>query len=98
MPVPFFMSSAGFGLRVASSVIGRFAFPGAQEDHREDSQCFRDEDLCPISPGQPDRVQICLEGPSLTYELYAGKPARLGRTFSSATGLPCSRRPPSSVS
>jgi alpha-glucosidase (family GH31 glycosyl hydrolase) len=87
VPVPFFMSSAGFGVRVASTAIGRLAFPGAQEDEQDD-QCFRDEDLCPISEGRPDRVQICLEGSSLKYELYAGSPTRLTRAWSSAIGRP----------
>ena len=87
VPVPFFMSSAGFGIRVASTAIGRVAFPGAEED-REDSQCFRDEDLCPISQSRPDRIQICMEGPTLTYDVYAGSPARLTRTWTAATGRP----------
>jgi alpha-D-xyloside xylohydrolase len=93
VPVPFFMSSAGFGVRVASTAIGRFAFPGAQEDQQDD-QCFRDEDLCPIAEGRPDRIQICQEGPSLTYDVYAGSPARLTRTWSAATGRPLLPPPP----
>src|SRR5262249_36015746 len=65
-PVPFFSSTAGWGLRLDTQRIAGLAFPGSQGG----SGCqFRAGTQC-VVPALADRAEGCVNGPRLRQDLY----------------------------
>lgn len=94
---PFYLSSGGYGVYVATDHIGRFAFPGATQV-ADGPTCGRTPTVpkgdatplpCPVAAtAQPDRVQICVWDDQLAYDVYAGSPDRVTTGYYRTVGLP----------
>ena len=83
MPVPFFASSAGFGIYARTSAVGSVAFPGAKG-----SPCAPwGKQPCPSRP-RNDRIALCFRDSSLSYDVLAGAPKQALRSFVALTGRP----------
>lgn len=87
VPVPFFFSSAGYGIRLDTTNPGRLAFPGAA-DAPVLPPCHQEPDPCPVTSLLADRTQACVKGSSLSYEVYAGTPTSMLDSYTAATGRP----------
>jgi alpha-D-xyloside xylohydrolase len=83
-PVPFYASSRGYGIAVATSAIGRAEFAGP---HSGTTCDLGPEAQCPLANAQQE-VQLCFRASSLTYDVYVGPPARTLGDYVRATGLP----------
>ena len=84
MPAPFFVSSAGYGVALASSAVSGLAFPGADPA----SECTgASKPPCPLAPGR-NVVQICTKSASLEYDLFAGPPRKVVSAYARMIGLP----------
>ncbi len=82
-PAPFFLSSQGYGVRFATTAVGRLAFgPVAVGSH-----CQFGTNPCRIASFQPV-VQACFKTTSLAYEIYWGSPEQIVRSYSARTGKP----------
>jgi alpha-D-xyloside xylohydrolase len=67
-PIPFFASSAGWGLRLDTENVAALAFAGSPGG----SGCkFGDELQCGF-PALPTRTEVCVRGARLDEDLYAG--------------------------
>jgi len=94
---PFYLSSAGYGIYADTSQVGRFAFPGATPA-ADGPTCARTPSVpagasaslpCPVAAtAQPDRVQVCVRGSELSYDVFAGSPAQVTTGYYQRTGLP----------
>ncbi|HZO97695.1 MAG TPA: TIM-barrel domain-containing protein [Gaiellaceae bacterium] len=83
-PVPFFASSAGWGLRLATRNVAALAFPGSAGG----GGCrFGDESQCAFPPLE-DRVEVCVRGARLDEDLYAGGFARVLAAYRADAGRP----------
>ncbi len=82
-PAPFFLSSRGYGVRFATTAVGRMAF-GAVTDG---PACQLGTGPCEIASGQ-GVVQSCFKTGSLAYEVYAGTPEQIVRAYGARTGRP----------
>jgi alpha-D-xyloside xylohydrolase len=89
-PVPFFASSAGWGLRLVGVNVGALAFPGSQGG----SGCGLESRPSCGFPALSERVEVCLRGSTLVEDLYAGSLPAILADYEAETGLP--RTPPSS--
>ena len=85
-PIPFFASSAGWGLRLASRNIAGLAFPGSPGG----SGCSSSATGAPrcAFPALTDRTEVCLLGARLDEELYVGTIPRVLADYEAATGRP----------
>jgi alpha-D-xyloside xylohydrolase len=100
---PFYLSSGGYGFYADTSNIGRFAFPGAV-GVADGPTCANTPTVpagdpvpspCPVSAtALPDRVQVCVSGDQLSYDVFFGSPAQVTTGYYQVTGLP-SLPPPS---
>ena len=89
LAVPFFLSSRGYGIDVESSRVGAIGFPGSSTQ-----ACADPGDApCELSPGG-ERLQLCLKGNSLDYQVFFGSPQQVVRDHAAVVGKP--RLPPSS--
>jgi alpha-D-xyloside xylohydrolase len=89
-PVPFFSSSAGWGLRLSTENVSALAFPGSPGG----GGCrFGDEPQCAF-PSLADRVEVCVQGARLDEDLYAGTFAQTLDDYEADAGRP--RLPPQS--
>jgi len=67
-PVPYFASSAGWGLRLATENVAALAFPGSPGG----GGCrFGSEPQCAF-PALANRVEVCVKGASLAEDVYVG--------------------------
>jgi alpha-D-xyloside xylohydrolase len=83
-PVPYFASSAGWGLRLATENVAALAFPGSAGG----GGCrFGDEPQCTFEPLH-DRVEVCEQGPRLDEDLYAGGFAQVLSAYQADAGRP----------
>ena len=87
-PMPYFQSTAGYGVFVPTLRMGRFAFPGATESN----DCTTGAPLCPVTPAA-DRVELCFKAPALRYDVYAGTPAQIMTAYTAAAGRPAPTTP-----
>jgi alpha-D-xyloside xylohydrolase len=88
--VPFFASSAGWGVRLPTHRVSAFAFPGSEGG----SGCrLGDHPACGFPPLE-DRVEVCVTGARLDEELYAGTFSEVLDAYEAAAGQP--RVPPPS--
>jgi alpha-glucosidase (family GH31 glycosyl hydrolase) len=93
---PFYLSSGGYGFYAATSHIGRFAFPGATQvtdgptcAATQPPQGAADPYPCPAAAtAQDDRVQICVMGDHLSYDVFYGSPAQVTSDYFQRSGLP----------
>lgn len=93
---PFYLSSGGYGVHVATTHVGRFAFPGATQiadDPTCDTPGVPSGDpapyACPVSPTPyQDRVQVCVKDDALSYDVYAGSPEQVTAGYYRTVGLP----------
>jgi alpha-D-xyloside xylohydrolase len=81
-PAPFFQSSAGYGLRLATSAVAAFAFPGSAGG----TGCQAGE--APQCAFQPltNRLEVCVKGSRLVEDVYAGDPAATLSAYLDDTG------------
>ncbi len=82
-PAPFFLSSRGYGVRFATTAVGRMAF-GTVADV---PQCELGTNPCEVA-FRVAVVQACFKTASLTYEIYAGTPEQVVRAYAARTGKP----------
>ena len=88
--MPFFASSAGWGLRLATENVAALAFPGSPGG----GGCqFGNEPHCTFPP-LADRTEVCVKGARLDEDLYAGSIPETLAAYEAATGPP--RVPPPS--
>ncbi len=91
-PVPYFASSAGWGLRLATQNVSALAFPGSPGG----GGCrFGNEPQCSFPPLE-ERVEVCVRGARLDEDLYAGDFAQTLAAYERDTGRP-SVPPPSEL-
>ena len=83
-PVPFFSSSAGWGLRLASENVAALAFPGSQGGG---GCAFGNEPVCAF-PSLPERVEVCLKGARLDEDIYVGDFASVLASYETDAGRP----------
>jgi len=89
-PVPFFASSAGWGVRLATRRVAAFAFPGSEGG----SGCqLGNEPACGFPPLEA-RAELCVQGARLDEDLYAGSFPEMLHAYWSQAGPP--RVPPRS--
>lgn len=84
-PMPYYVSTAGYGIFVRNLSVGQFAFPGTEGLRT----CPGVTPQCPLSPAT-DRVELCFKESSLRYEVYFGTPTSVMRAFTADAG----RAPP----
>ncbi len=83
-PVPFFSSSAGWALRIASENASALAFPGSNGG----TGCQAGpESLCSFPP-LSDRTEVCVQGARLDERLYVGSLAQTLAAYEADTGRP----------
>lgn len=83
-PMPFFLSSAGYGVFLPTNRSGRLAFPGGGAG----APCLRGPNPdCPLRPA-PDRTELCFDAGQLVYRLYAGTPNQIMRDYTADAGRP----------
>ena len=82
-PAPFYLSSRGYGVRFATTAVGRMAF-GTVEDG---ARCQLGTNPCRIASFTPV-VQACFKANSLAYEVYVGSPDQIVRSYGARTGKP----------
>ncbi len=83
-PVPFFASSAGWGLRLASENRAAFAFPGSLGG----SGCSAASEPGCSFPPLPSRAEVCVQGASLDEDLYVGSLPHLLSDYEADSGRP----------
>jgi alpha-D-xyloside xylohydrolase len=83
---PFFLSSRGYAVFPDTTAIGRLAFPNAADSPPDCGGT--DPPPCPVLTGVPDRTQLCFKTDHLDYEVYAGSPAEVVRSYSALAGRP----------
>jgi alpha-glucosidase (family GH31 glycosyl hydrolase) len=83
-PVPYFASSAGWGVRIATPGVSALAFPGSPGG----GGCrFGDEPQCTF-PALPERAEVCVRANRLDEDLYAGDFAHTLDAYERDTGRP----------
>ena len=93
VPVPFFASSAGWGLRLATQNVSALALPGSVGG----GGCqFGSEPQCEFPP-LPARAEVCVRGSNLTEDIYAGDFAETLADYEHDAGKPA-LPPPSELS
>ena len=80
-PAPFFLSTGGYGVRFATTSIGRIAFGAVQGT----GSCAAG--VCETATGVPV-VQACFKTGSLSYEVYAGTPEQIVQSYAARAGRP----------
>jgi alpha-D-xyloside xylohydrolase len=83
-PIPFFASSAGWGLRLASQNTAAMAFPGSPGG----VPCQIAADPTCSFPSLPARTEVCLQGSELHEHLYVGSLAETLADYLAETGAP----------
>jgi alpha-D-xyloside xylohydrolase len=83
-PIPFFASSAGWGLRLDSENEAALAFPGSPGGTGCQSG---DESLCTFA-ALTDRAEVCVQGARLDERLYVGSIPQTLAAYQADTGQP----------
>ncbi len=84
VPIPFFASSAGWGLRLASQNTAAMAFPGSPGG----DACGLAEDPACSFPSLPARTEVCLQGSELHEHLFVGSLSQTLADYLAETGTP----------
>ncbi len=83
-PVPYFASSAGWAVRLATQNVSALAFPGSPGG----GGCrFGDESQCAFPP-LDERAEVCVRGARLDEDLYAGDFAHTLAAYTHDAGRP----------
>jgi len=83
-PVPYFASSAGWAVRLATENVAALAFPGSAGG----GGCrFSAEPQCTFPP-LPERAEVCVQGARLDEDLYAGDFAHTLADYEAESGRP----------
>ena len=83
-PVPYFASSAGWGVRIATPGVSALAFPGSSGG----GGCrFGDEPQCTF-PALTERAEVCVRANRLEEDLYAGDFAHTLSAYLRDSGRP----------
>jgi len=91
-PIPFFSSTAGWGVRIASQNPAGLAFPGSSGGNG----CqVGDSEPCSFPP-LVDRAEVCVQATSLDERIYVGNLAETLGDYEAETGKP-SVPPPSEL-
>ena len=84
---PFYLSSSGYGVYLETSAVGHIQFAG----HHDGTACapgsLGRSSLCRLG-GRFDRVELCMKASRLDYEVYAGTPEQVLRSYTARTGRP----------
>lgn len=81
-PAPFFISSAGYGLDLATENVAGLAFPGSTGG----SGCtFGESPSCSFDP-LTDRAEVCVRGAELNEDFYGGTPQEVYDARTAAVG------------
>jgi alpha-D-xyloside xylohydrolase len=83
-PIPFFASSAGWGISLATNDVAAFAFPGSAGG--EGCQTTRSP-TCDF-PALTDRAEVCVQAARLEESIYVGSLPKTLADYESVTGLP----------
>jgi alpha-D-xyloside xylohydrolase len=83
-PVPFFASTAGWGLRLVGQDVSGFAFPGSGGG----AGCGLERQPSCSFPPLADAVSACMKGPLLVEDLYVGNLVGILAAFRAETGKP----------
>jgi alpha-D-xyloside xylohydrolase len=92
-PVPFFASSKGWGLRLASLNVAALAFPGSTGG----GGCPAGSEPRCTFPELPDRTEVCVQGARLDEDLYVGSFPQVLADYEADAGRP-DVPPPSELS
>ena len=84
MPAPFFVSSRGYGVALATTTIAAMAFPGAT---LSDTCAGGPESRCPLAAGFAV-AQFCSKSNTLSYNLFVGTPAQVVSDYVGTIGRP----------
>jgi alpha-D-xyloside xylohydrolase len=84
-PIPYFGSSAGWGLRLASQNPAAMAFPGSPGGNA--CQISTDDPPCSFPP-LVSRTEVCLQGAELHEHLYVGSLSQTLDDYLAETGEP----------
>ena len=90
-PVPFFSSSAGWGVRLASQNVAGMAFPGSAGG----AGCQAGPEPACGFPPLVDRAEVCVQGAALDEDLYAGSQPQVLADYEADSGQPAV--PPASL-
>jgi alpha-D-xyloside xylohydrolase len=84
-PAPFFQSSRGYAVRIASGAVGALAFPGSAGG----PGCTPGgtPPTCTFPPLK-DRTEVCVTGSTLVEDVYLGSLARTQRAYVADVGRP----------
>jgi alpha-glucosidase (family GH31 glycosyl hydrolase) len=80
---PFYLSSKGYGINVATTAVGRIAFGRVNDANG----CQLGTSPCEIASGI-GVVQMCFKTNRLSYEIYPGSPSAIVRAYLSSIGRP----------
>jgi alpha-D-xyloside xylohydrolase len=83
-PIPFFASSAGWGLRLATENVTALAFPGSPGG----GGCGPENEPQCTFPALSERTEVCEQGARLDEDLYLGSLPQVLAAYEADTGLP----------
>lgn len=83
-PIPYFASSAGWGLRLATENAAAFAFPGSPGG----AACHPSSTIGCQFPPLEGRAEVCVEGAALDEKIYLGSIPRILADYEADTGRP----------
>lgn len=83
-PIPYFASSAGWGLRLETENAAAFAFPGSAGG----AACQPSSSLGCQFPPLEGRAEVCVQGAALDEKLYLGSIPQILADYEADTGRP----------
>ncbi len=83
-PIPFFSSSAGWGIRLATQGVSAMAFPGSAGGEG----CQSTQGSACSFPSLTTRAEVCVQAPQLDENLYVGAFAQTLADYEAETGPP----------
>jgi alpha-D-xyloside xylohydrolase len=83
-PIPFFASSAGWGIRLATNDVSAFAFPGSASGEG----CQTAQNPTCSFPPLTNRAEVCVRAAQLEERLYVGSFAQTLADYEVETGPP----------
>jgi alpha-glucosidase (family GH31 glycosyl hydrolase) len=83
-PIPFFSSSAGWAVRLASRNVAALAFPGSPGG----GGCLNGEEQACTFPQLVDRAEVCVQGTTLDEDVYTGSLSQTLADYEADTGRP----------
>jgi alpha-D-xyloside xylohydrolase len=92
VPIPFFASSAGWGVRLVGQNVSALAFPGSTGG----AGCQGSDDPACTFPPLSDHAEVCVQGSRLEEDVYLGPVGKTLADYEADAGLP-SVPPPSEL-